>query len=233
MKKGKNFFYRINPNEVLGEVIFASNKEEWFLQFFDDLRRDDAETAKIPLAAEIIRESDAFRAKRSKAGLASVQQKVNTSQHMLNKCSDVLQQKSTSISISSNSSNRNSTVSETITEPKERPLKPLSEYSDDFVTFWKSYPKKTAKGSAWLEWKKHKPPLEKVLESLEWQKTSKKWQEGFILDPERYIKKRCWEDEPTDTIIPEGYASKGVMGALMRSAELRQRAQQQEVIDAT
>jgi len=118
-------------------------------------------------------------------------------------------------------------------EVKKRTLKPLSEYSDDFVTFWKSYPKKTAKGAAWLEWKKHKPPLEKVLESLEWQKTSKKWQEGFILDPERYIKKRCWEDEPTDTIIPEGYASKGVMGALMRSAELRQRAQQQEVIDAT
>lgn len=116
---------------------------------------------------------------------------------------------------------------------KKKTLKPLSEYSDDFITFWKSYPKKTAKGAAWLEWKKHQPPLEKVLSSLEWQKVSRKWQEGFILDPERYIKKRCWEDEPTDSIVSDGYASRGVMGALQRSAELRRRAQQQEVLDVT
>lgn len=75
MSKSKNFFYRINPNEVLGEVIFVENKEKWFLQFFNDLRKDDPETAVTDMAKGIILEAHGFREKRSKAGKASAEQR--------------------------------------------------------------------------------------------------------------------------------------------------------------
>ena len=34
----------------------------------------------------------------------------------------------------------------------------------------------------------------KILEALERQKLSKKWKEGFILDPVRWVKGKRWED---------------------------------------
>jgi acyl transferase domain-containing protein len=83
MKKGKNFFYRINPCEVLSEVIFAEDKEKWFMQFFNDLRNDNPEAAVIPLAADIIMEAQGFRAKRSLAGKASAEQRATHVEHML------------------------------------------------------------------------------------------------------------------------------------------------------
>lgn len=117
-------------------------------------------------------------------------------------------------------------------EVKKKALKPLSEYSDDFVKFWSAYPAKTGKGDAWKSWQKMNPQIEKVIEAIQWQINSKKWIDGYIPNPSTYLNQRRWEDEPTKNVVPDGYASKGVMGALLRSAELRQRAQQQEVIDA-
>lgn len=91
MKRSKNFFYRINPNEVLGEAIFQEDKEQWFMQFFHDLRNDDPLSAKTDLAKEIIEEAHSFRAKRSRAGKASAEQRLTKDeqkgtyvQHMLN-----------------------------------------------------------------------------------------------------------------------------------------------------
>lgn len=106
-KRTKNFFYRINPNEVLGEAIFQEDKEQWFLQFFNDLRNDDPENTKTDLAKEIIIEAHAFREKRSIAGKASAAQKHNKKkrkatnvEHMLDTCLEVLQQNSTNSSSS-------------------------------------------------------------------------------------------------------------------------------------
>lgn len=95
-----------------------------------------------------------------------------------------------------------------LTDPKGSP-KPKEEvkeeepiYSPEFLSFWEAYPKKTAKGAAWQEWQKFKPPLDKVLATLKWQVVSQKWKDGYILDPERYIKKRSWEDEPPKATAP-------------------------------
>lgn len=74
--------------------------------------------------------------------------------------------------------------------------KPLSDYSDDFLTFWKIYPAKTGKGDAWKSWKKTKPDLQTVLTALAWQVKSKKWLDGFIPNPATYLNQRRWEDEP-------------------------------------
>ena len=68
-------------------------------------------------------------------------------------------------------------------------------YTVDFLEFWKEYPKKVGKISAFDQWKKYKPPLQEVLNALKWQKESRQWNEGYILDPERYIKKGKWQDE--------------------------------------
>ena len=76
----------------------------------------------------------------------------------------------------------------------------LSLYSKDFETFWKAYPKKVSKGMAWQQWQKLKPPLSLVLQALDWQKETKQWKGGYILAPERYIKRRSWEDEPEEKI---------------------------------
>lgn len=75
-------------------------------------------------------------------------------------------------------------------------------YSEEFETFWKAYPNKTSKMAAWMQWCKVKPPLDKILQALEWQVETKKWKGGYVLDPERYIKRHCWEDEPEEIVCP-------------------------------
>jgi hypothetical protein len=68
--------------------------------------------------------------------------------------------------------------------------------SDDFTQFWKAYPKKTGKGAALKAWNKAKPPIDSVLKALAWQRTSKQWLDGFIVNPATYINQTRWEDEP-------------------------------------
>jgi hypothetical protein len=69
---------------------------------------------------------------------------------------------------------------------------------DGFDQFWSAYPKKAGKKAAIKEWQKatDKPAIEVILKAIEDQKKSRKWVEGFILDPERWIKRGCWTDEP-------------------------------------
>jgi len=78
-----------------------------------------------------------------------------------------------------------------------------TEYSQEFLSFWSSYPKKVGKGAAWKEWQRERPPIETCIKTLEWQKKSTDWtKEGgkYVVDPERWIKRRRWEDEPTGGI---------------------------------
>lgn len=82
----------------------------------------------------------------------------------------------------------------------DSPKKHMSEYSDDFVTFWTSYPKKTGKGDAWITWKKLKPDINQVLSALSWQTRSQQWQSGYIPNPKTYLNGRRWEDSPTREI---------------------------------
>jgi hypothetical protein len=72
-------------------------------------------------------------------------------------------------------------------------------YSQDFLTFWKFYPKKVGKGDAWKAWIKLKPPIEQLGKTLTWQKRSPDWlrENGkYIPNPATYLNRRSWEDEP-------------------------------------
>ena len=75
-------------------------------------------------------------------------------------------------------------------------------YSDDFLEFWKEYPKKVGKGDAFKKWKKAKltnTDKTDIMNALNWQKKSDRWRNDygrFIPNPSTYISQRRWEDEP-------------------------------------
>lgn len=77
-------------------------------------------------------------------------------------------------------------------------------YTEGFEEFWKEYPKKTGKGTAFLEWKKITKTeyseynlLLETTEALKWQKTAwAKDNNKYVPMPENYLKGRRWEDEP-------------------------------------
>ena len=76
------------------------------------------------------------------------------------------------------------------------------EYSDEFIAFWSSYPKKTGKGDAWRSWNKIAPSqslAEKITASVadhvarddQW----KRERGRFIPNPATFLNQRRWEDE--------------------------------------
>lgn len=75
-------------------------------------------------------------------------------------------------------------------------------YSEDFLLFWKEYPKKVGKGEAYKQWKKAKLNCDEkteIINALKWQKKSYNWCNSngrFIPNPSTYISQRRWEDEP-------------------------------------
>lgn len=73
-------------------------------------------------------------------------------------------------------------------------------FTDDFVSFWKAYPKKTGKKAAWKSWKaaKDKPPLSEILEAIAKQRATDQWQKDggqFIPNPSTWINQGRWADE--------------------------------------
>jgi len=76
-----------------------------------------------------------------------------------------------------------------------------SEYSESFLKFWETYPKKRAKGEAYKIWGKLKcsETLEIILEAVEKHKLLDDWQKEkgqFIPYPGTWLKRKMWEDEP-------------------------------------
>ena len=68
-----------------------------------------------------------------------------------------------------------------------------------FETFWKEYPKKVGKGEAEKSWKKNNPPINDVLKTLSWQKTSDQWRRGFVPNPSTYLNQCRWLDEKQES----------------------------------
>jgi len=98
-------------------------------------------------------------------------------------------------------------------EKQERP------FTDDFLEFWKHYPNKKGKGSAYRAWKKIKRPKETlalIQTALIWQKNSEQWLKNngqFIPHPATYLNGRRWEDERegrgnAPVVIPEPYVKR-------------------------
>lgn len=211
----KPFFYRIDLIDLMDFATEPVGLSMSLLEFAKELKRGESEHAAIQ---KIISEAHNYIEKKKLAGRSGGIAKSSSAKAVLE--SAVAE---SSIPLASNrSSNRNRNNSST--EQKTEALKPLFEYSNDFQKFWTAYPSKTGKGDAWKSWQKIKPPVEIVLLAINWQICSQKWKDGYIPNPATYINQRRWEDEPPTQVIPAGFASKGVMGALQRSAELRAKA---------
>ena len=82
-------------------------------------------------------------------------------------------------------------------------------YPPDFEEFWNEYPKKVEKPEAYREWGKLLPSKElqeKIIAAVKKWKVSREWKEDggkYIVYPERFLKRRKWEDEVVETTIPK------------------------------
>jgi hypothetical protein len=84
-------------------------------------------------------------------------------------------------------------------KPPLPPKKRGDEYETDFLTFWNAYPKKAKKPNAYREWKKlgsKRPGIAALTACIQKQATWRPWIEGYIPDPERWLKNERWLDEP-------------------------------------
>lgn len=94
------------------------------------------------------------------------------------------------------STNGEIAIPETKPTPKATPPK----LPDGFPAFWKAYPSgHGTKQVALNEWAKLKPDAATQSEILygvaKWS-ASERWTEGYIVDAERFLKRRMWEDSP-------------------------------------
>lgn len=165
--KNKNFFYRVNPESVLSELI-TINRDYWlqfFLDFFLDLRVDDPVNTKTEIAAQIIRESHNFRELRSKAGKASVQHKLNKGQHMFNICSTQVEPVAVAVAV---------------TESKDKKLRTSGDVRmKEFDIFWNVCParaKRCGVAAAKKSWRNHvNGNASEVIKSMEQHSGCKDW----------------------------------------------------------
>jgi len=80
--------------------------------------------------------------------------------------------------------------------------KDIGEYTDEFLTFWKRYPKKSGKIAAFGVWCElyddNKNILEECLSALEWQCEQEGWSPSnrkFTPNAETYLRKKRFKDE--------------------------------------
>jgi hypothetical protein len=88
------------------------------------------------------------------------------------------------------------------------------ECPDDFLLFWRAYPRKVGKAAALREWKKAKgkPEIDAIIQSVNQQKQTDKWQEEngkFIVYPARWLKEGRWDDAITTEIEKPQYFAEG------------------------
>jgi hypothetical protein len=68
----------------------------------------------------------------------------------------------------------------------------------EFLEFWSLYPNKDSKYKALESWVENKPPIQKILNALAWQKESKKWNDdegAYIPMAVTYLNQKRWQDE--------------------------------------
>jgi len=71
-------------------------------------------------------------------------------------------------------------------------------YTSDFLQFWESYPRKTAKAQAHQAWRKAKdrPVVTDLIAAIQKHRQTRQWQEGIIPHAATWLNQRRWEDEP-------------------------------------
>ncbi len=188
----KPFFYRITAADFLAAVVIVPecDRAAWVLSLALDMVSGDVDKAKSEFAKDIINEAGEFSDKKRAAA--------NKRWSKSGKQSKAEDMQTDAVHMHSNASS--STEAVTVTEQsKPKHLSDKSNaYTEDFLEFWSQYPKKTGKGAAYKSWKKEKPNIETVIQSLLWQRESEQWQTGFIPLPTTYLNQRRWEDEPEE-----------------------------------
>ncbi len=95
--------------------------------------------------------------------------------------------------------NPSSSISSSISKDKKN----KDIYSECFLNFWDSYPKKIGKGKAWEEWEKISPApsdvlLLEMLNKIKSFKQTQQWRKDggqFIPLPSTWLHQKRWEDE--------------------------------------
>ena len=78
-------------------------------------------------------------------------------------------------------------------------------YSQEFLAFWRSYPRRVGKGAAWKAWQKANPTNgvnEEILSAVTAQSKSQAWKRNggeFIPHPATWLNQRRWEDDPDNS----------------------------------
>jgi len=102
---------------------------------------------------------------------------------------------------STSSTSSTSTINSKATQKKSKEKLDYNDYPE-FLEFWSSYPNKDGKYKALESWVANKPPIDKILNSLSWQKQTKKWTDDngqYVPMATTYINGNRWDDEPSDT----------------------------------
>lgn len=80
----------------------------------------------------------------------------------------------------------------------------------DFDAFWSAYPKKVGKGDAKKTFQRTNVAVEVLISSVNEQKKSKQWKEGYIPNPATWLRQERWEDDlSTPDIGNSEYYSEG------------------------
>jgi hypothetical protein len=94
------------------------------------------------------------------------------------------------------------TDTDTDTEKKPLHVTGMKRYSNgyttEFLEFYEDFPNKTDKKDAFDLWQKIKPDseLRKVIQgAVTRQKQSRKWLDGYVMSPARWLRGRHWEDD--------------------------------------
>ena len=81
--------------------------------------------------------------------------------------------------------------------------------SEAFSAFWKLYPRRVGRRDAMRAWKRHSPPLEKVLRTVAAFSATPQWQEvgrRYVPHPATWLNRAGWDDEPpTAAAEPESF----------------------------
>jgi hypothetical protein len=73
-----------------------------------------------------------------------------------------------------------------------------------FIEFWGLYPRRVGKASARRAWKRAKPPMAKVRETLAWQVKAAGWQDlSYVPHPATWINGGRWDDAPGSLPAPK------------------------------
>lgn len=127
-----------------------------------------------------------------------VKTRKNVTSHGKQRTSRVMQQTSNASSLTSSLNPSSLNPESTPSASNDAIAMDEGNYSVEFMEFWNAYPKKVGKSVTFNRWKQLKPSralIDKMLAAIEAQKHGRKWREGYVMDPVRWLKEGHWEDE--------------------------------------